>query len=288
MASTYFVPLTEVKGVPAASASGTIRVELPTTGRVLNIKSQIARGAVLATLAQIRAAITEVRLILGAEVVRRWSAAEMLAVQEGNNFAIEDGLLAMFLAEPWRATVMDEELLSLDLRNYASAALELDVTNDATALSFNFNWKIDDRAKVGPNGQPVRGMLGWTAQTENIGGGEPIFKLDPLNGALQRLWLVTPNTTTVTRVRVLAGETPFYDLSNTTTNPSLKHQLKDMGMKIPTAYVVGGVTYNVWPIVFDNNQQLRAAIGDTGGLRLQVTHSTGATVRILRETQIDR
>lgn len=290
MASKFFNILSDIRGQVGASASGTISVRIPTTGRIFNLKAQVARGSSLATLAQMRAAITEMRVLLGSEVIRRLSFAEYEFILNANNYTVEAGLMPLYFAEPWRALVLDEEILALEARRYETLTLEIDVTNDTTALSFNFDYEFDTRAKLGMDGKPTLGIIDYTRQIESLGAGDPIFKLDPLNGALQRIHILVPDSVTLSRVRLLDGETAIYDRYQTTTNPGLKHQLKDMGMTIPAAHALQSSlgSHTAWPLIPDNNQQLRNFLDNGASLRLQLSLSASCSVRIIRETQFAR
>lgn len=283
-----FSTLPDVRSVPGANLSGSMRVNIPIVGRIFSIKAQVTKGGALASLEDMKKAIGEVRLILNSEVVRRCKLAEYFAAIEVNGFQNEDGLISYHLSEPWRAIVADDELLALDVRRYASVALEMDVTNDATPLEFTFDFEYDELAKVNAAGQQIVGMVSHTNQTENLGGGEPIMILNPLNGALMRMHFVVPAHVDVTRVRVLQGDTAIYDRWNTPTRPGIAQQLKDMGMRIAEQFTTANGSFKSIPIVFDSNQLVRTALTDTTGLKLQVSLSTGCAVNLLRETFLPR
>lgn len=283
-----FSVLTDVRSVPAANAAGTARINIPPVGRIMNIKGQVVKGAALATLDDMRKAIREVRFILGTEVVRRWSFAQIAAVLEANGYPVENGMFDYIFAEAWRALVTDEEVLAVDVRRYTTIALELDIVNDATPLEFTFDYEYDELPKIDDKGNQIAGIIGHTRQTENLGGGEPVFKLDPLNGALQRMHIIVPVDVDVNRIRVLQGDTAIYDRWNTATRPGIRQQLKEMGMRIPANFVEFDGTFKIIPVVFDNNQQIRRALTDTAGLKIQLNLSAACAVKILRETQLNR
>lgn len=283
-----FSVLTDIRSVPGANASGTARINIPPVGRIMNIKGQVTKGAALATLDDMRKAMREVRFILGTEVVRRWSFAQIAAVLEANNYPIENGMFDYIFAEAWRALVTDEEVLAVDVRRYSTIALEIDIVNDATPLDFTFDYEYDELPKIDANGNQIGGIISHTRESIEVGGGEPTFKLDPLNGPLQRLHLIVPASVSVDRVRILQGDTAIFDRWNTATRPGIRQQLKEMGMKMPANYLEHDGTYKIIPVVFDNNQQIRRALTDTAGLKVQLNISAGCTVKILRETQLNR
>lgn len=297
MGKTYKI-VNDVTSVPGASASGSLRARIPSDGRLAAVKIVVTKGGSLATVDEMRVALTQLRFSLGTDDVRKIRACDYFAILALNGYTVEAGLLEYFFAEPWRATVSDEELLALETRRYgAYVDFEIDVTNTATALAFEFNTEIDDRPKtmLGADGKeaPVFGMIDWTDQGQVLGSGTKSVLLDDYPGALQRLYIVTPAATVLSRVRVLQGRSGtevLYDRTQTATNPGLKTQLKGLGMSIPAAYTSpGAVSTNMWPVVFDNNQQLRNRIADPGTpIRVELTLSAQADVNIIRESFVGR
>lgn len=290
--------VSDIRGNVAANASGTYTLRYPASGRLQNAKTIFVENGALATLDAIRTKITEMRWTLpgnNSEVIRRIRPADYLAILAVNGYQNAVGLLPQYFAEPWRALVMDEEMLALEMRRYGQFLdLEIDVTNGANPLVIQkANFEVDDRPSVDDAGKPIGTVMDYTTQTENPGGGNPDILLDPLNGPLQRLYVVTPSTVTLSRVKVKAGvrgETTLYDLTQTALEPGLQFQLKEFGLTIPAAYAVpGGTNANMWPIVFDNNQQLRNDIIPQGvPLRVELFLSAGAQVKIIRETRLSR
>ncbi len=288
-----FPTLTDVTGVPAAGQSNKVTLKLPAggdpgAGRLLNLRLIVKRGAAAATLAQMRAGLKELRFILGTEVVQRLNVSEILATQDANGYTVEDGIVDLFFAEPWRALVTDEEVLAPDLRRYSSASLEIDVTNDATAFEFTFDAEFSDDPKVDSNKQPVTGMIGKDVQITDVQGGQPIFKLDPFKGPLQRLFIAYPSAATITKVELMQGDTTLYERRQDTARKGLTAQLKGMGMRIPSNYTDHLNTWKVWPLIPDNNQQLRNALMNPVGLKIRLEIDTAAGLRIVREQQISR
>ena len=291
-----FLYATDVTGVVAASSSGKMTVKYPPSGRYANLKTTVVKSGAVATLDVIRTSITEMRAILpgnNAEVISRIRPADYLAILAANGYTNAAGLLPRYWGEPWRATVVDEEILALDARRYGGIHYEYDVTNDANPLSFQHDYEFDDRPSVDAAGREFFGIINHTTQIEDLGGGEPVVVLDPVDGDIQRLYIVTPSTVTLSRVQVMLGQSGNvvpYDRTQTATYPGLQWQLKDMGMTIPAAYAVpGGTNANIWPLVFDNNQQLRNIVATAGTpVRLKLTLSAAAQVRIIRETRLAR
>lgn len=288
-----FPTLTDVKGVPNANDSSKVTLNIPAgtapgAGRLLNLRILVSKGAAPATLAEIRNGVREISFNLGTETVQRCKVSELFMEQDHNGYTVENGIIDLFLAEPWRASVTDEEVLGVELRRYQAVSVEFDVVNDATPLSFQFDPEIDDRPKVDSAGQPILGMISKNVQIENVGGGVASVLLNVLNGPLQRVYIQYPSTATVSRVKLMQGDTVLYDRVQTTTKKGLTAQHKGMGMRIPSNFTDYAGTWSVWPIMFDNNQQLRNAILNPVGLKIELTIDTAATIRLLRLTQLAR
>ena len=295
MATKLFDRLTDVRGMPLAGQSSPVRINVPTIGRLLNIKGNVTKAGVPATLAEMKLAIGEVRFILNTEVVRKLMFAEYLAMLEANGFINEDGLFPYYFAEPWRAQVADEELLSLALGGrYANAALDFDLAQPAVALDFDMAHEYDLQTKVMPPGtpqagQPILGILGHTVQVENLGAGVPRIVINPFEGALQRMWVVVPATVNVNRVRIIQGQTAFYDRWNTIGKPEIERSLKDSGMVMPANFTTAQGTFKMVPIILDNNQRISNNITNTAGLVVELTLDTPApTTRLIIEQAINR
>jgi hypothetical protein len=234
-------------------------------------------------------AIGEVRWLLNTRVVRKLFFAEYLAMLEANGYINEDGLFPYYWAEPWRAQVADEELLSLALAGrFATAALEFDLAQPAVALDFDMAYEFDNQAKVmpagGPNaGAPVLGILGHSVQVENLGGGTPRILLDPFEGALQRMWVVVPVAVNITRVKIVQGLTTFYDRWNTDAKPEIERSLKDAGMVMPANFATAQGAFKMVPVILDNNQRIANNVSITAGLTVELTMDAPAPTRLIIE-----
>jgi hypothetical protein len=290
MPTKLYSRLTDVRGLPAAEKFNTMRANIPPIGRLLNLKCSVTQNGAPAPLDVMRAAIGDVSLVLGSETVRKVRFAEYLAMLELNGYVLSPGYFPYFLAEPWRATVRDEELTSLQLGGvYANASLDCDVTQPADALDFDFAYEYDMAPKV-VNAQMVRGIFGHTVQVEDPGGGEPIIgiKSDTFAGPLQRLHVVVPAAVNVTRVRVLQGDSSIFDRLNTAAKPEIARQLQDMGLVIPAPFATQWGQFKLLPVVFDNNQRLENSIVAKANLKLQLNLSASAQVRLIYEHVIER
>jgi hypothetical protein len=296
MATKLFSTLPDLRSVPGAGESNPARLNIPSVGRILNIKGAVTRmnsgGTAYepASLADMRSYIGDVWFMLGAETIRKWRFAEYLAVLQLNGYPITAGLFPYFFAEPWRAQVWDEEMVSLQVGGrYPSVSLNFDVEQPASKpLFFNFSYEYDMMPKVNRDGTPVFGILGHTLQVENPGAGEPIIPLNRFAGALQRLHIVIPSSANITRIRLLQNEAVIYDRHNTAARPEIAWSLQDMGLRLPDNFTIGSNTYKMVPLVLDNNQRITNNISDTTGLALQLSLDSAVQIRLLIEQHLSR
>ncbi len=291
----------------AASQNGTVKIKLPSLGRLTLANLVILQNGALMTLAKMYTLLREVRVKLGTEIVRQIKAADYLAAMlpaQGSLYAPSAGLLQVYFGEPWRATVVDEITLGLDLvtrsgsttspRFPGGVSIELDFTNDATGVvNVQADVEVSDLLKADPvangGGGGILGIMKHDVQTVLVGAGSPFINLDPFVGTFQRAYLVTPTGSVLSRVRLYApNQQPLYDRTQQALYPGLALQLKPMGMLIPGSYTDDSGAVNVWPLIPDNNQLLRDAYPNPAGYQLQPTLDVGCTIRIIRETLIPR
>jgi hypothetical protein len=279
-----------------------MRINIPPVGRIHNLKLTITGGSAgagkLCTLADMKKYIGQMMFKLDNEVVRSWTLAEYLAAIEVNGFINKAGMLSYYFSEPWRAAVADEEILAIAVGGrYADVALELDVTqpvsteqNPVAPLQFLVAYEYDLLTKNDIDGNPIKLMMGQKRQQQAVGAGQPEIIFDPLEGDLSRFHIITPSTVKPTRIRVLQGETVFFDRYNTPAAPEIEQQLRDMGMVIPADYTDAFGTWKVTPVVFDHTQQIRTAIGRGAltGMRVQMDLPSAADIRLLFEIQLRR
>jgi hypothetical protein len=287
MPSPLFTKLTDVTGVPAASAQNTARLNVPLYPRLHHLKCTVTQGGAPASVATLMTAIDTLTFFLNTDAVRTLRLSEYLAILQTNGLTLRPGVIPLYFSEPWRATVTEEEALAMALLNrYATCALELDITQPASPLAFDFNAKADGFVKNGPDGSPMTGILGHRALIWEASAGQPEFFFRDLRGPIQRLFLFVPTGMSLTRVRLKQLGNPFYDRFNTAARPEIANDLADMGMVIPADITNKHGTYSVIPIISDNNQRLRDRIENTANLAIDGDLTGSGQIRIVVEELI--
>jgi hypothetical protein len=288
MPSPLFTKLTDVTGIPAASATSTARLNIPLYPRLHQLKCTVTQviGAVAtpAPVATMMTAIDNLSFILNTDPVRSLRLSEHLAILQANGLEPRPGVPPLCFSEPWRATATEEEALAAALLNrYAACALELDITQPAAPLAFDFNAKADGFVKNGTDGAPLFRLTGHRALVWEASAGQPEFFFRDLRGPVQRLFLFLPAGMSLSRVRLKQLGNPFHDRFNTDAKPEIANDLADMGMVIPPDITNKHGACSVIPIVPDNNQRLRDRIDNLANLAIDGDLTGSGQIRIVVE-----
>jgi hypothetical protein len=287
MPSPLFAKLPDVTGIPPASNQNTARLNIPLYPRLHQLKITAMQDGAPASLSTLSTAIDTITFYLNTDGVRSLRLSEYLAILQANGVELRAGLIPLFFSEPWRATVTEEEELAVALLNrYATCALELDITQPAKPLSFEFNAKADGFVKLDAKGAPLFDIIGHRVVIWEASAGQPEFFFRDLRGPIQRMFLFLPSGMSMTRVRLKQLSTIFYERYNTAMRPEIANDLADMGMRIPDAITNSHGTYTVIPIIPDNNQRLRDNIANVSNLSIDGDMTGTGQIRIVLEERL--
>lgn len=118
-----------------------------------------------ASRATIEADITEVRMKINGKVVRRFSAKELLAINEINGEGFQNGYLPIYLSEPWRRSSVGEDAGSWGTSNVSSFQIEIDIAGTATAPTLSGFAEFDQIQT------PLADIIMWEKVTVPANGG---------------------------------------------------------------------------------------------------------------------
>ena len=201
--------VTGIQGIPPINSTGTSTVNLLVGRRYHALLLQFMVAGVLATQAEIEACVSEVRLIVNGKLMRRFSAADAYKILGLNGIGFNAGFLPIYFSEPNRASVMDEELTSWDLKDENSFTLEIDMTVGAAAIVWSGVMVYDYLRNVNPQTQqPFKQIVKWLKQGFNLGSGEVDIDNLPKSNPIQRIHIFTAEAT---RVRVKSDSIDVYD-----------------------------------------------------------------------------
>lgn len=234
--------LTNISGVPAASTSGDVTIDIPANARYHALFLEVTVGGVAATAAQIATALTNIQVIVNGNVIRQFSAADAQQYVLLNGGTLRDGYLPIWFSEPARASVMDEEVTSWDLAGQRSFTLQIAATAPAGGLGLR-GYRIYDYMRNLVNGKPFAQIIKWVKQSYNAAAGENDFDQIPKQWPIQRI-MVFGASATLTRIRVRSDSVEVFDQ----TFAQNASTLADYGL-VQQA--------NSLPVVFDYSQQIR-------------------------------
>lgn len=119
------------------AAGQTATLNLPVVGTYYTLKLLYATATGGgATQANMEAEITQIRLKVNGVEQRRFTARELFDVNSYRGQSVEDGILTIFLAEPWRPTVQGEDAYAWGMGGgISSFTIEVDFAGGAGVTS---------------------------------------------------------------------------------------------------------------------------------------------------------
>ena len=188
MAMRPNAPVTDITALPPAGQSGTITVRVPGGIRLHELVFNIQQGQsgslttpAPATRAQIETAIKDVRINLGTRILRAATAAQINTINAFNGYTLKDGILAILFSEPWRGTVMAEEVTAWDLFGTTGLTIDIDVLVPASGTFFAINAqrKYDFIPNTDNNGRFIGRYILWKRITDALTQGSNVRDIYP-------------------------------------------------------------------------------------------------------------
>lgn len=115
------------------AAGSTATLNLPIIGVYHALRLYFTLGGVAATIAEMAALITGIRVKINGKVQRTYSAAELMALNAFRGIAPVNGHLPIFFAEPWRRTAQGEDVLAWGMVGVSTFQVEVDIAAGATS-----------------------------------------------------------------------------------------------------------------------------------------------------------
>ena len=177
--------------VSGVAAGGTATVEFPLGPRYFTawLYYQDGGGAI-----DILTAIEEIRVLINGKIQRRFTAAEVNAVNllRGAEYGVQpiagdDAILPLYFAQPWMRTLQGENDLAFGTGNVASFQLQIDFAAGLTTPSLQVYASIDDAVEPGAQPGTFRKVsLGRIIKTRKINQNVTATGLNVLN-SLEKL-----------------------------------------------------------------------------------------------------
>ena len=274
----YIAPVTDVTALPPAGSSGTITVRVQGNQRLHELAFNVQQGQAgtlttpaPATRAQIETAIREVRISQGSRLLRTFSAAQLFTILAFNGYTLTDGIMPVLFSEPWRGTVMAEEITSWDLFNTRGLTIDIDVVVPASGTFFaiNISRKYDFLRNLDSNGAFIGRYILWKRISESFTQGENTRDNLPKELAYSRLHIfAAAGASKIERSVVRLENTPVYVIWATAPRPEYDEHLLPYKFAKQTGH---------YAILADYEQQIQSIIPVTPASLHQVALTLSAS-----------
>lgn len=216
--------------------------------------------------------IARVRLYVNGVVIRDLTPTMILKIAALNGITVATGELPIYFSEPWRASVLGEELPSWDLAGQIKTTLEItylgSLTGLSTAIIAAFDYSRNFEVKNGVN-VALLNIIKQKVRNYNANSGVYDVTTLPIENPIQRILLQT-STGTISQVETYRDNEKVQE-GLTAENSAF---LKDYKMD---------ASQFSFPLVFDFEQQLSSALLVAKDLLLKVTSSAANTLSVIVE-----
>jgi hypothetical protein len=300
-ASTFRSPLilTNMTALPPPGTTGTRTIYHPGNVRLhdLTLFVQQGQGGALTTPApaskqQIIDAIQKVEIVIGTQILRTFTARDLLIRQEilgymqiGGADGAGQGALTVYFSNPLAATVLGEETTSWDLRGIPEVQVRVTIAMPSAGTFFDIRAvsSVDNVANVDDKGIYFGRFVREVVQNDTIGGGRQSYFLLPRTRPFARLWMFGDNLPT--RVILRFNGIDIYDVTQTAVQPELAMAFAKHG-KVPLLKADGTVS-TVWPLILNLTEQITEYLDvrATDQLELITEKSASGDITFLIEQQ---
>lgn len=271
-----YEPIAGVEGV-ASGASATVKIP---GNRRLHLLKFIATATNAVPAAVYGSdVIEEVQVYVGGKLQRNVTSEELLALPNLNgrttNGTAAGAVLSMFMSEPWRASVMDEQVTAFDLWGVGDVTLKVKIRAGLTIPTLKVVMCHDDGFTTNGSGQRLLNIVRHTPFYFNAGTQYDITALD-LDKPIQRVYLFPAAGTTISAVKV------------TVNDSVVVHELTQReNLDFLADYKLVSETGNgkMYPVCFDLEQQVFNMLQAPRSLRISVTQSAAGQIKALLENR---
>jgi hypothetical protein len=286
----FKTPVTDITALPPAGTQGTITLKVPGDIRLHELAINVQQGQsgslttpAPATKAQIETAIKDVRINNGTKLLRVASAAQINTINAFNGYTLKDGILALLFSEPWRATVMAEEITAWDLFGTRGLTIDIDVLVPASGTFFNVTVqrKWDKVPNVDSGGRFIGRYVTWKRISENFTQGVNTRDTWPKELPYCRAHIFAASGgTKISRSIVRLENNPLLDVTNTAEKPEYDESLTPMKFVKQTGH---------YAIISDDDQQIQSYIpvGPASEHQVELTTTAVDTPQIIIEQHTD-
>jgi hypothetical protein len=268
-----------IAGITVGASGSDSTIPVPVNRRLLAIRLFAEATAAGPTQVFGASVIDGIQIYVGTRLVRDLTAQEALDIAALNGLAITPSAtvgLPIFFVEPWRASVMDEQVSAWDV--FGAPAVTIKCRTKASLTSPMLTAVLDYDDGFTTNDQGARVL--------NIIKHEPIYlgslgtQADilsptiPVDLPIQRILVYPASGVTVSAVKVTINDNQVVQELTQAQNINF---LADYGL------VATSGNGKVFPVVFDANQQMFDGLPASRSIKLSITQSGAGTVKLVME-----
>ncbi len=268
-----------IAGLTVGASGSDSTIPVPVNRRLLALRLY-AQGtnAVPATVYG-AAVLADIQVYVGTKLVRNLLAQEALDIANANGLNIVPSAtvgLPIFFIEPWRASVMDEQVTAWDVFGAPAVTVKARTKAGLTAVTLSAVLDYDDGFTTNAGGQRVLniikhepinlGMLGTIS--------DQISPVIPVDMPIQRMYLYPDPGVTIQAVKVTVnGNQVVQDMT----------QAQNIEFLADYKMVAGSGNGVMYPVVFDANQQIFDGLPVSSSIKLHIQQSAAGTIKIVLE-----
>lgn len=263
-----------IAGITVGGAGADSTIPVPTQRRLLLARIYAsADGPVYGA-----SVIDGIQFYVGTRLIGEITAAEALSIAKINGLGtiVPSATvgLPIFMAEPWRASVMDEEATGWDLFGVPNMTIKARTKAGLTGVNVSVVHVYDDEFVTNAKGERVLNII----KNEPIYLGTLGTQADilspqiPVDMPIQRILVIPAAGVTVSRVKVTVNDNQIvHDLS----------QAENINFLADYGLVAAAGNGEIYPVVFDADQQLFDGLPVVRNLKLSITQSGAGAVKLL-------
>jgi hypothetical protein len=267
-----------IAGITVGAAGSDSTIPVPVNRR-LHLLRLYASGIVSGSPAYGADIVSDVQIYVGTTMVRNVTLQECLDIAKGNGRTITPSAtvgVPIFFTEPWRASVMDEQVSAWDVFGQPAVTIKARTKSGVTSPDITAVLDYDDGFTTDSSGKRVLNII--KQEPVNLGSlgtsADILSPVIPVDLPIQRIWVYPESGVTVSRVKVTINDS--LEVFNMSQNQNINF-LADYGC------VAEAGNGKVFPVFFDMNQQMFDGLPPVRTLKLSLTQSAAGVVKLLLE-----
>lgn len=268
-----------IAGITVGASGSDSTIPIPVNRRLLAIRLY-AQGtnSVPATVYGANV-LADIQIYVGTRLIRNLLAQEALDIANFNGLNIVPSAtvgVPVFFVEPWRASVMDEQVSAWDVFGAPAVTIKARTKAGLTAVTLSAVIDYDDGFTTNAQGQRVLNII--KQEPVNLGSlgttADILSPVIPVDMPIQRIYVYPDPGVTVQSVKVTVNQ-----------NQVVQDMTQAQNIEFLSDYrlVAGSGNGVMYPVVFDANQQMFDGLPASSSIRLQIKQSAPGTVKLVLE-----